>query len=112
MVQRQVKYQQGDKLVRFVSEEWSALYINGQLDTVGDSYLVDERLEELLEVKHYDSDDYFLGNPVQSYATAAKTLAEIETYQKEKLDAKVKAETLREEAKRLLEEADKLAPKQ
>lgn len=42
----------GRSFVRFSgSEDWSALYVDGRLDKVGDHYLVDERIADFLNVE-------------------------------------------------------------
>lgn len=44
------------KYVRFsVGDEWEALYVDGKLDTISESYLVDERIGKLLGVEYRES---------------------------------------------------------
>lgn len=72
-------------IVRYDDEEWSALYIDGELARVGDSYLIDEYLEAMLSVKNINSNDYFLGREGR-YENVAQTLAEIDEYLQAKED--------------------------
>lgn len=97
------------KIVRYSgSEDWSALYIDGKLDTVADHYLVDERISQLLGVKTVSSDNFMRGGTQRK--DVAETIDEIGEYviahlekarQIRELDAK-KAE-LEEEIQRLKE---------
>lgn len=45
------------ELVRYSNEiEWTALYVDGKLDTVGDSYLIDDRIAVLANVNEREGD--------------------------------------------------------
>jgi hypothetical protein len=100
------------KYVRYNEEEWSALYIDGKLSVVGDSYLSDEKIAELLGVEERDDDAFMQGG--KNYSDVANTLAEVEAYAASR-DAKLReaaalrarAEELEAEAKLLTAEADK-----
>ncbi len=61
------------------STEWSALYADGKLHTVGDHYLIDDALRELLGVKTIQSDDFMRGG--NHYKNVAQTLTEIREWQ-------------------------------
>ena len=86
-------------------EEWDALYVNGYLDRVGDSYLTDERISTLAGVKDIEM-DFLRGGEYRT--DAADTLAELYTYHEETVGRKQKADRLREQAQKLLDEADSL----
>lgn len=89
------------------ADEWAALYVDGKLDRVGDSYLAEERAFELLGVKVVQ-DDAFLQGQDQA-AGVAKTLDELYVYTDDRDRRKAHAERLRTEAANLLTQADQLA---
>lgn len=93
-------------LVRYSSDEWSALYVNGELAVVGDHYHSDEYLARMLEVEDRDSDDFL--DETGTYKGVAQTLAEAEARQEARLAREAEAERLMEEAKRLTELAESL----
>ena len=64
--------------VRYNNDEWSALYQDGKLVVIGDSYLSDYYLANYLKVEDIDSDDFLMGGSTRDQA--AKTLQEIEDY--------------------------------
>ena len=64
--------------VRYNADEWSALYRDGKLVVIGDSYHSDYYLANYLKVEDIDSDDFLLGGSTRDQA--AKTLQEIEEY--------------------------------
>ena len=64
--------------VRYNNDEWSALYQDGKLVVIGDSYLSDYYLANYLKVEDIDSDDFLMGGSTRDQA--AKTLQEIEEY--------------------------------
>jgi hypothetical protein len=67
------------KLVRYTgSNDWSALYVDGNLETVGDHNLIDERIAELCSIEVRDGEDFLMGSR-RSKDTAA-TLDEIEAW--------------------------------
>lgn len=104
------------KIVRYQgNHEWSALYVDGELVTYGDHYIVDERIAELFGIEmRYD--DNFLASEND---IPFKTLAEIEEFEEENAKFIAAAENLRKEAMRLAndrgrierEAADKAARK-
>jgi hypothetical protein len=68
------------ELVRYSgSSDWSALYVDGELDKVGDHYVIDERISALLQVDVRDSDAFMQGG--NDYSDVAKTLDEIEQFE-------------------------------
>jgi hypothetical protein len=102
------------ELVRYTGpHEWSALYVDGALDVVGDHYLIEERIEVLCGVTVRDSDDFMCGG--DDRASVAHSLAEIESYvqtrDRREEDAEAAAE-LRRQAAELLRQADELAPQE
>lgn len=89
--------------VRYHSGEWSALYENGKLVKVGDHYLSDEYLAEKLGVEEiYDNDDFL--TPDQR--GALPTLEAVQTVTRNRVIVHEEAESLRQQAKHLLEMAD------
>lgn len=96
------------KLTVFTSEEveeWSALYVDGKLERVGDTYLIHERVYELAGVEELDG-NFLLGG--KSYSDAANTIEEIKTYESAKAEKLARAAELRAEADKLTEEAKQL----
>ena len=66
-------------LVRYTgSDDWSALYVDGKLDRIGDHYLIDERISELTGVTDYSSDDFLQGGDDRD--SAAQTLEELNAW--------------------------------
>jgi hypothetical protein len=92
--------------VMYQSDEWTALYVNGRLDRVGDSYLADERLRELVGCVYIQDNAYLRGG--NSRDGVAQTLDEVTAYQRVRADREARAEQLRNEAARLLQEAEGL----
>jgi len=97
------------KLVRYTGpNDWSALYVDGELETVGDHYMVDERIALLCGVEVRDGDEFMLGG--NSKAGVAHSLAEIEDFVTE-VDEKENAAELRRQAAELLRQADEISSK-
>lgn len=90
------------------SDEWSALYVDGTLDTVGDHYRSAERIQQLFEVVVIQSDDFLLGNQSATRDQVAKNLHIVNRYHRDLEDRKARAAQLREEAAALLEQAKEL----
>lgn len=89
-----------EKLIRYRGgDEWSALYVDGKLDRVGDHYWVEERIFELLGVEERYDDDFMRGQDHRE--GVAQTLEEIEEYT-------VAQEALQEEADELINQANEL----
>ncbi len=96
------------KLTKVISEEveeWSALYVDGKLDRVGDSYLIDERIIQLTGVEEIEGNFLLGGN---SYDDAAKTLDEIAAYEAKKVEAADEAAVLEAQAAELIAKAKEL----
>lgn len=86
--------------------EWSALYIDGELDRVGDHYLVDERLRTLFGVDEVFSNAFLQGGRYRE--DVAKTVREAELYDAE-LDRRADAaRDLRDKAEALIQKANEL----
>ena len=90
------------------AEEWDALYVDGKLRRVGDKYLINETLREILGCVEIDSDAYFLGG--KGYAEEVPTRIEtVEEYRtrltNEVAQRRVMAESLRAQAAQLEAEA-------
>lgn len=85
------------------AEEWAAVYLDGQLQTVGDAYLADEWVREHFGVITVQDDAFMRGQDQRS--GVAKTLEEVRAYQDARDTRRARAAELREEAARLLREA-------
>jgi hypothetical protein len=84
--------------------EWAALYVDGQLDGVGDAYVREERAFELCGVQQVKDNAFLRGQDRRD--GVAKTLAEVAEYRRARDDRA--AARKREEAARLLAEADEI----
>lgn len=94
------------KYVRYNDEEWSALYIDGKLDTVGDAYHSDERIAALLGVEERDDSAFMQGG--KNYSDVANTLDEVEAYAAKRDSKLSEAAALRARAAELEAEAASL----
>lgn len=90
------------------TEEWSALYVDGHLDTYGDHYLCEERIHQLCGVRFVDDDAWLLGGHGRPGEPIAQTLDEVTDYAVSRGDREATAQDKREEAARLLAEAEEL----
>ena len=84
-------------------EEWSALYVDGKLDRVGDHYLADERIRQLCGVRTVQDDAFMRGQSMRD--GVAKTLDEVKAYARDRAGRKALARALREKAADLVAEA-------
>lgn len=90
------------------SQEWAALYAGGfqVFDTIGDAYLATDKALALLGVvKKYDG-NFMMGGSRREHA--ADSLDEIEKYMIGVNQREERASQLRQQASRLLAEADEL----
>jgi len=91
------------------SGEWSALYVNGELDTVGDHHLSHERIAELYGVTVVQSDDFLRGGDGIARSNGspppAQTLEQVHDYARERVDRETRAKRLRGQAADLIKEA-------
>lgn len=88
------------KLVRYAGDaDYSALYVDGVLDTFDTHSVVDARIAELVNVDTYHSNYFLLGG--DNKADVAQTLDEIDQYASAK-------EALEREAAELRRRADEL----
>lgn len=93
------------------TEDWSALYVDGQLHTYGDSYLAEEAIRSIVGVRVVDDNAWLRGgngtgrngNP-----PPASTLDEVHGYMVERSERESRARNLRERAAELLAEAEGL----
>lgn len=85
------------------AEEWAALYVDGRLDRVGDAYLTDERIREIVGVRTVQ-DDAFMRGQIRADGVA-QTVAEVEEYSRQRQRRRERAAALRAEAARLEAEA-------
>lgn len=92
--------------IHYTDGDWAALYIDGKLERVGDSYLAEERVFEILGVTIVRDPAFMRG---QDYRDGvAQTLAEVAKY-RELRDTNVRrAAELREQAAALETEARRL----
>lgn len=92
------------KLERYTSSsDWSALYVNGQLATYGDHYIIDEWIAEYVGIINENSDSFLLGTSGGRNGKIAQTTAEIEAYDRMRDEAKLKLRALHAEAKKISE---------
>lgn len=104
-------YDKIDSVTLLVGDgEWSALYVNGDLDTYGDHYLADERLQTLFGVHVTHTNDWYRGDGGRNYKVA-QSLPEYRAWQLEDKERQDRADALRAEAKRLEEAADQMEKK-
>ncbi len=88
------------------ADDWAALYKDGKLERVGDTYLAEERAFELLGVVIVQDAAFMRG---QSHRDGvAQTVDEIDEYVRDRDDRKRLADQKRAEAERLLAEAREL----
>jgi hypothetical protein len=88
------------------AEEWAALYKDGKLERVGDSYLAEERAFELLGVTIVQDDAFMRGQHHRD--GVAKDLDEVDVYRWGRSARNETAAAKRAEAERLLAEAREL----
>lgn len=94
------------KYVMFrIGEGWSALYVDGSLDQIGDSYNVEERIAELLGVSLEESE---VMARVSHRSDAPSTLANLREQEAELAERQQRANALRDEADRLRRQADSM----
>lgn len=86
--------------------EWSALYVDGKLEEVGDTYYVTERTLALLGVREVSDSGFMRGQTRRE--GVAKTLDEVEEYAEQRKKDLDTAEALRVEAARLIAGAERL----
>lgn len=84
--------------------EWSALYVDGKLEVVGDTYLSEERVMKICGVvQHQDNRDWI--GPDGSRESVAASTDEIEDRRIRRERREEEAEALEEQAKGLLAQA-------
>lgn len=96
--------------VRYNDGEWSALYKDGVLVKIGDSYITDDYLARELGVVEHDNANYFLGKDA-TYDNAAQTLDEVIAYEKTLDEKWAEAEALIAQADALRAQAEALLKK-
>lgn len=85
------------------SDEWSAVYLDGELQRVGDSYLADEWVREHFGVETIQSDDFLRGGDKRD--DVAPTLAALKEWTDDRDARKRWADELREQAADLVARA-------
>lgn len=94
------------KLVRYTGDaDYSALYVDGVLDTFDTHSVVDRRIAELVDVETYNSNYFLLGG--DSKDDVANTIAEIEQYTEAKHELEREAAELRRRADELMARASR-----
>lgn len=88
------------------SDEWSALYVDGELVRHGDHYLIDEQLRVMFDVVSVQTNDFLTRENGRD--GAAKTLDEVRHIEAGRTQAKRLADEKRDAARQLLKEADEL----
>lgn len=79
------------------SDDWSALYVRGELLEVGDHYWVQEKLLQVLGIETIQSDDFLRGGNERS--DVAQTLDELEEYRGGQLAREAASRVAEAEAK-------------
>lgn len=92
-----------DILVVEGSHDWSALYINGKLERVGDHYLIHDRLMDKLGIAVEQSDAFLIGGDGRE--NAAQTVDEYRAEVRRRATAAETAEELERRAAEMLAEA-------
>ena len=82
-----------------VEDEWTAVYLDGELQRVGDSYLADEWMQERFGVKVIHDGAFMRGQ--QTCGGVAKTLDEVEAYRAERDAKRARQRELQAEIDRL-----------
>ncbi len=85
------------------SGEWAALYVDGRLVTVGDSYLAEEKAFSLLGVRRVQDSAFMCGQDQR--AGVAPTLEDVAAYAADRDRRLARARELHEQAARLREQA-------
>lgn len=88
------------------TEEWSALYLNGKLYSVGDTYNRYEEIISLLGIGHEQSDDFLCGGLGRS--DVALTLDDMYAYRNVRIQREERVRELRARADELAREAAQL----
>jgi hypothetical protein len=96
-----------DEIEIHEAEEWAAVYLNGHLQHVGDTYLADEWIREHFGVKTIQDDAFMRGQT--SRDGVAQTVHEVNAYIEDREAKLRRAAELREEAARLLAEAEEVS---
>lgn len=89
------------------SGEWAALYVDGKLDTVGDSYNTEERAFKLAGVRAVHDSAFMRGQNQRS--GVAPTLDAVKAYVEERDARLTRAANLRRQAAELEAEAARLS---
>lgn len=90
--------------------EWSALYIDGKLDRVGDHYLNEERIHAIFGVEDiYDEEEFWMRGDYTG-SNVAESIEEIEEYKSRCLTAEARAAALRAQADELIRQAKEIVP--
>jgi len=84
-------------------EDWSALYVKGKLEEVGDHYWVEDKLHEVLGITVLSSDDFMRGGDQRE--DVAQTLDDIEAYRERREEAEAQADDLLLQAAQLEQRA-------
>lgn len=93
--------------IHYTGDGWAALYVDGHLERVGDSYLAEQKAFQIAGVATVHDDAFMCG---QTQADGvARTLDQVAEYRLQREAKQAEAARLREEAKRLLAEADRLS---
>jgi hypothetical protein len=94
------------KLEIHYADEWAALYVDGKLERVGDSYLAEERAFEILGVRIVQDDAFMRGQ--KRADGVAQSINEVEALREQREENRRRAAELRHQAERLLQQAGEL----
>lgn len=96
-------------VVRFTGTgEWSALYVDGKIDTYGDHYVVNERIAALFGVLDAQSNDFVRPVPGSHREVVYDTVEEVYAVAEQRAHALEEAARLRAEAESLIRQAKQL----
>jgi hypothetical protein len=93
----------GDVHIVQGTDDWSALYVDGKLEAVGDHYVIQEKLLDLLEISWEQSNDFLQGGNYRQ--DVAETYDELLTYRAQRQNREARASALREKAQELIRQA-------
>jgi len=97
---------QDPRLLVFDGEEWSALYVDGVLDTASETYLIDERIRILAGVITVQTGDFFCGGHRRD--DVAPTIEDVRAYRRQRLYRQQEADRLRAQAAELMRTAEEI----
>lgn len=93
-------------IVCYEHGEWTAVYLDGELQCVGDSYLADEWIRTYFGINTIQDDAFLLGG--SSRSSVAKSVADIDEYVERRERGRQAALKFRQQAAELIAQAEQL----